>query len=204
MRKRLFDLIVSLLAVIVLSPLLLAVSGLIMLKTGRPILYRGKRVGKDGVNFYMYKFRTMVPNAERMGGPSTALNDQRLTSLGKTLRKYKLDELPQFFNVLKGDMSLIGPRPQVERYTMLYTEEEKRILSVRPGITDYASIRLIHLDSLLGSEDVDEKYLREIEPLKNALRLKYVDECSFRTDMKILLLTFLQFTKIKTLWNTES
>jgi lipopolysaccharide/colanic/teichoic acid biosynthesis glycosyltransferase len=115
----------------------------------------------------------MVPNAERIGGPSTGLNDPRLTKLGTFLRKYKLDELPQLINVLKGDMSIVGPRPQVEEYTKLYNDEEKIILSVKPGITDYASIRFINLDQILGDANVDEKYLREIEPEKNKLRIKY-------------------------------
>ena len=204
MRKRTFDLAFTLLLLVALSPLLLLVSSWILVTTGRPILYRGNRVGLHGLTFNMYKFRSMVPNAEQIGGPSTALNDLRLTKTGKLLRKYKLDELPQLFNIVKGNMSFVGPRPQVEKYTSLYNEEEKKILTVRPGITDYASIHLIHLDSLLGDCDVDEKYLNEVEPLKNQLRLKYVYEKSFWTDIKILFLTFAQLFKIKKLWNMEN
>jgi lipopolysaccharide/colanic/teichoic acid biosynthesis glycosyltransferase len=143
----------------------------------------------------------MVVDAEKIGGPSTALNDPRLTKIGKFLRKYKFDELPQLFNVFKGDMSLVGPRPQVEKYTNLYLEEEKIILSVRPGITDYASIHFINLDAVLGDENVDEKYMREIEPVKNLLRIKYAREHNLATDLIILWMTFLQMLKIKSKWN---
>lgn len=132
----------------------------------------------------------MVTMAEQKGGPSTALNDPRLTRIGKFLRRYKIDELPQFINILCGEMSFVGPRPQVLLYTSRYTPEELRILDVRPGLTDYASIELINLDEILGDEDVDEKYILEIEPKKNKLRLKYVDEQSLRIDAKILFMTF--------------
>ncbi|MBI5448107.1 MAG: sugar transferase [Gammaproteobacteria bacterium] len=202
--KRLFDFVCALSLLMLVLPIFLGVSVFILIKMGKPIFYRGRRVGLQGAIFEMYKFRTMTQNAEKMGGPSTALNDPRLTSLGKFLRKYKLDELPQLMNILKGDMSFVGPRPQVEKYTSLYTAEEKKILSVRPGITDYASIKLIHLDHILGDVNVDEKYLNEVEPLKNRLRLKYVYEQSFLTDIKILFLTLVQLFKINKLWNTEN
>lgn len=204
MVKRLFDCSCALFVLIGLSPLLMLISILLFVSMGRPVLYQGKRVGRYGVFFKIYKFRTMVNNAENLGGPSTALNDPRLTQLGRFLRKYKLDELPQLINVLKGEMSFVGPRPQVEKYTLLYNEEEKKILTVRPGITDFASIKLIHLDSILGDDNVDEKYLTEVEPLKNKLRLKYVYEQSFFTDIKIIALTFMQLIKIKALWNMEN
>ena len=157
--KRLFDLTIVCFVLIVMSPLFLFIMLLIRITMGQPIFYQGRRVGIHGKIFKMYKFRTMVEDAERIGGPSTALNDARLTKTGKFLRKYKLDELPQFINILKGDMSLVGPRPQVEKYTSLYRGEEIKILSVRPGITDYASIKLIHLDRILGDENVDENHL---------------------------------------------
>jgi lipopolysaccharide/colanic/teichoic acid biosynthesis glycosyltransferase len=131
----------------------------------------------------------MVADAELLGGPSTALNDPRFTSIGRLLRKYKLDELPQLINILKGEMSIVGPRPQVEKYTKLYTGENTAILSVRPGLTDYASIHFMDMDATLGNEDVDRKYLEEVEPYKNQLRVKYVKEQSFRTDMEILIRT---------------
>jgi lipopolysaccharide/colanic/teichoic acid biosynthesis glycosyltransferase len=144
----------------------------------------------------------MVLDAETKGGHSTAMNDPRLTRIGKSLRRYKLDELPQLINVLIGEMSVVGPRPQVEKYTSLYNEEEKTILSVRPGLTDYASIRFINLDKILGDEEVDRKYREEIEPEKNRLRLKYVLERSFLVDMKIIVLTVSSLLRIRSLWNT--
>lgn len=203
MIKKILDFIFSLIVFILLSPVCLLISIVILSTSGSPIFYRGKRTGVDNESFMMLKFRTMIKNAEAIGGPSTALNDTRLTKVGKFLRKYKLDELPQLINVIKGDMSFVGPRPQVEKYTVLYNEEERKILSVKPGITDFASIELIHLDSILGCSNVDEKYLSEIEPLKNRLRLKYVYEQSMWTDIKIIFLTAIQLFKINNLWNTK-
>jgi lipopolysaccharide/colanic/teichoic acid biosynthesis glycosyltransferase len=139
----------------------------------------------------------MIVNAEKVGGPSTALNDPRLTSVGRLLRKYKLDELPQLINILWGEMSFVGPRPQVEQYTRLYSGEEEVILSVRPGLTDYASIKFVNLDEILGDEEVDERYFREIEPEKNKLRIKYVKECSLRVDLSILCRTVVSLFKIR-------
>lgn len=190
--KRLFDLFFSALAILVLSPVLLTIAVLIRLGSPGPLFYRGVRTGLNGVPFRIYKFRTMVPDAERVGGPSTALNDPRLTRMGKFLRSYKLDELPQLINILKGEMSIVGPRPQVERYTSLYQGDERLILTVRPGLTDLASIHFINLDEILGDGDVDEKYLHGIEPCKNVLRIKYVKERSFLGDLKIIGLTLLR------------
>ncbi len=167
------------------------------------VFYRGWRTGLRGNPFRIFKFRTMVVDAEKIGGPSTALNDPRLTRLGKFLRKYKIDELPQLINILTGKMSFVGPRPQVEKYTKLYNDEEQIILSVRPGLTDYASIRLINLDQILRDESVDERYLNEIEPEKNRLRIKYAKEQSFWGDIKIILNTLKRMLKIRTLWNVE-
>jgi lipopolysaccharide/colanic/teichoic acid biosynthesis glycosyltransferase len=137
----------------------------------------------------------MVVGAEKIGGYSTALNDPRLTSIGKLLRKYKLDELPQFLNVLSGSMSIVGPRPQVFYYVNKYTKYESRtILSVRPGITDIASLYYSNLDNILGSDNVDDRYESEIEPNKNLLRIKYVLNASFSLDLKIILATFFKCT----------
>ncbi|MEN6508297.1 MAG: sugar transferase [Smithella sp.] len=202
--KRLFDIALSSFALLTIWPLLTLMAIAIKLSSPGPIFYRGVRSGLHGEPFRIFKFRTMVAKAEEMGGPSTALNDPRLTPVGKILRKYKIDELPQLINILKGDMSFVGPRPQVEKYTKLYSGEEKIILSVRPGLTDYASIQFINLDALLGDDHVDEKYIREIEPEKNKLRIQYVRDLSFRTDMKILFMTFLQMFKIRTTWNTQN
>lgn len=204
MLKRTFDIIFSTIGLVIFIPLLLFISIIMKCSSPGPIFYRGIRSGVHGKPFRIYKFRTMVPDAEKIGGPSTALNDLRLTPIGKFLRKYKLDEIPQIINIFWGDMSFVGPRPQVEEYTRRYTDEEKIILSVKPGLTDYASIQFIHLDAILGDEDVDKKYFREIEPKKNRLRIQYVQDQSFSTDIKILLKTFCQIFKIRSLWNIEN
>jgi lipopolysaccharide/colanic/teichoic acid biosynthesis glycosyltransferase len=203
MLKRLFDLTVSLMILPFLLPFFAITAIAIKLAAPGPVFYRGWRTGLDGKPFRIFKFRTMVNDAEKIGGPSTALNDPRLTKIGKFLRKYKVDELPQFVNILQGKMSVVGPRPQVEGYTKLYDDDEKIILSVKPGLTDYASIKFINLDQVLGDESVDEKYLKEIEPQKNKLRMKYAKEHSFWIDIKIILMTFMQMLKIQTLWNIK-
>jgi lipopolysaccharide/colanic/teichoic acid biosynthesis glycosyltransferase len=201
--KRAFDILASLLGIVVLSPVLLLVASAVKLTSDAPVFYRGVRVGLNGKTFRIFKFSTMVANAESIGGPSTALNDARLTRIGKFLRRYKLDELPQLFNVLSGEMSVVGPRPQVERYTKLYDREQQVILTVRPGLTDYASVHFINLDEILGDVNVDEKYQREIEPEKNRLRIQYVKDQSFLTDMKIIALTLLRMLHIGRSWNTK-
>ena len=193
----------SLIALIVLSPVLVFLALIIKCESRGPIFYRGIRSGLNGTPFRILKFRTMVPDAEKIGGPSTGLNDPRLTRTGAFLRKYKLDELPQFINVLSGTMSIVGPRPQVEQYTKLYNDEEKVILSVKPGITDYASLHFINLDQLLGDHNVDDRYRQEIEPVKNRLRIKYATEQSFLVDCKIILHTILRVLKIESAWNIE-
>jgi len=201
--KRIFDFAFSTIGLIFLSPLLIVIAFLMKIDSKGAVFYRGLRVGRYGKSFKIFKFRTMVVNAEEKGGPSTALNDARLTAFGKFLRKYKLDEFPQLINILKGEMSFVGPRPQVEKYTLLYSDEEKIIFSVRPGLTDYASIRFIHLDKILGNEKVDEKYLKTIEPEKNRLRIQYVKDQSICVDFTIIVRTILQLFKIRSLWNTK-
>lgn len=202
--KRFIDILFSLLAILLLSPVLLVLSLVIYFDSPGHVIYFGKRTGLNAKSFSIFKFRTMVINAESLGGPSTALNDTRLTKTGRFLRKYKLDELPQLFNVLFGTMSFVGPRPQVEQYTKLYNEEEQRIFTVKPGLTDFASIYFIDMDHVLGTENVDEIYKNEIEPKKNKLRLKYVYEKSFLTDMKLLFLTFILLIGAKNLCNIET
>jgi lipopolysaccharide/colanic/teichoic acid biosynthesis glycosyltransferase len=169
--------------------------------SGKPIFYRGFRTGLNGKAFRIFKFRTMVKEADKIGGPSTGLNDPRLTKLGKILRKHKIDELPQIINIMVGDMSFVGPRPQVEEYTRRYSGEERIILSVKPGLTDYASLKFINLDTVLGDGNVDEKYLRDIEPEKNRLRVLYAKKCSFTEDMRILSETIMKMLKIRSRWN---
>ena len=138
--KRLFDIIISILCLLIISPAMLTATLLIKFEDGGPVFYRGERIGKGGKPFRIFKFRTMVVEAEKIGGLSTADDDPRITKVGKFIRKYKLDELPQFFNVLKGEMSFVGPRPEVGHYVDMFNEEEKAILSVRPGITDFATL----------------------------------------------------------------
>lgn len=188
--KRAFDLLVSLLVVGLLSPLLLAITIWIKMDSQGPALYAGPRVGKDGVLFRMFKFRTMVTNADKIGGSSTPDDDPRITRVGRFLRAYKLDELPQFFNVVKGDMSLVGPRPQVQWAVELYSPEERKVLTVRPGITDYASMHFPNEGAILkGSKDPDRDYMEKIHPKKMMLSLEYVHERSFLIDLGVLVRT---------------
>jgi len=159
----------------------------------------GKRVGKFGKPFKMYKFRTMVKEAEKLGGPSTSDDDARLTNIGKIVRKYKLDELPQLINVLKGEMSFVGPRPEVPMEVKTYNDEEKRILTVKPGITDYASLTFHNEGEILkGSEDPHQAYREKIRPEKLRLGLKYVDSQSFRVDIKIIIQTLSALIRTRT------
>lgn len=187
--KRCLDVILSVVALALFSPVIVIVAVLVKLTSRGPILYRGLRAGRGGRNFHILKFRTMVVDAEKIGGASTAVDDPRLTPVGRAMRKYKLDELPQFFNVLGGSMSLVGPRPQVLAYTERYQGEERKILDMRPGITDLASLYFSDMDKVLGSGDVDAKYATEIEPVKNVLRLRYVNEASLLLDLRILIET---------------
>lgn len=203
MLKRFFDITACWVSLLLLFPFFAVVAIIIKVNSPGPVFYRGWRTGLGGRLFRIFKFRTMVVDAEKIGGPSTALNDSRLTGIGKFLRKYKIDELPQLINILTGEMSFVGPRPQVEKYTKLYNSEEQIILSVKPGLTDYASIEFINLDNILGDEQVDEKYLKEVEPRKNKLRIKYVREASFFVDIKILFVTLVQMLRIKSIWNTK-
>ncbi|MBP8116145.1 MAG: sugar transferase [Nitrospira sp.] len=190
--KRLFDFVVASCALLLLSPLLLALAALVKLADGGEVLYRGSRVGLEGRRFRMYKFRTMLERADALGGPSTPADDPRVTTIGRWLRKYKLDELPQLLNVCRGEMSLVGPRPEVPQYVDLYTEEERAILAVRPGLTDWASLWNIDEGALLqGSSDPEKTYMETIRPVKIRLQLEYVRRRSFRTDLQILLHTLI-------------
>ncbi len=191
MAKRLFDIIVSFLGSILVLPLLLVIALAIKLDSPGPVLYNGVRVGKGGKIFRMHKFRSMVQNADKIGGPSTAGDDVRLTQTGKLLKKFQLDELPQFFNVLKGEMSLVGPRPEVQFYVDMMSEQEKTsILSLRPGMTDWASLWNFHEGEVLrGSADPEKAYQEKIRPEKIRLQMKYVQEQSFWIDLKIIFLT---------------
>ncbi len=188
--KRLFDIVFSLSGLTVLSPALFALAILIKKEDGGTIFYRGVRVGRYGRPFRIFKFRTMVMNAEKIGGASTADDDPRITEIGKFIRKYKLDELPQLINVLKGEMSFVGPRPQVQWAIELYTPEGREVLTVRPGITDYASLRFPNEGEILkGSADPDKDYMEKIHPEKMRLCLEYLRARSFWGDIKIILQT---------------
>ncbi len=191
MIKRLFDIIFSFLGLIITSPLLGLLAILIKINSKGPVFFRGTRVGKHGKPFKMFKFRTMVPNAEKLGGPSTAEDDSRLTKIGKILKKFQLDELPQLINVFKGEMSFVGPRPEVPIYVNMTSEEEKKIiLSVRPGMTDLASLWNFHEGEILkGSPDPEKTYMEEIRPEKLRLQMEYVEKQSFRLDIKIIFKT---------------
>jgi lipopolysaccharide/colanic/teichoic acid biosynthesis glycosyltransferase len=197
MLKRIFDFLVSLFGLIIFSPLFLIIAILIKLDSEGAVFYRGERIGKDGKPFRIFKFRTMVKNAEELGGPSTSADDPRLTKIGKFLRKYKLDELPQLINVLKGEMSLVGPRPEVKMYVdMLKPEEKEKILSVKPGMTDLASLWDFHEEEVLkGSEDPEKTYMEKIRPKKIQLQLEYVKNRSFLLDLKIIFKTLIRLIK---------
>lgn len=190
--KRLFDVTVSLTVLCLTWPIFLAIALVIRLSSVGPVFYRGGRSGLHGRLFRILKFRTMVVDAESLGGPTTGSNDPRVTPVGRFLRRTKLDELPQFLNVLFGDMSLVGPRPEVPEYTRRYQGEEQLILTMRPGITDYASVEFADLDDRVGSDDPDGYFRRYILPRKNELRLKYVREWSLRADFHILFLTLIR------------
>src|ERR1700680_3940707 len=173
--KRFFDALLSFAGVLLISPFLLLIAALIKLASPGPVLYRGIRVGQYGKPFRILKFRSMIVDAERHGGSATAGDDPRLTSIGKFLRRYKLDELPQLFNVLKGEMSFVGPRPEVQKYVDRYSEDDKAILQLRPGITDWASIWNSNEAAVLeGSRDPEKTYEELIRPTKIALQLVYV------------------------------
>lgn len=193
--KRIIDFCLALVVAIVLSPFLLVVAVAIASESGLPILYRADRGGYRNSVMKINKFRTMVKNADQIGGGTTALNDRRITGIGAYLRKLKIDELPQVFNILGGSMSWVGPRPELLRYTSQYEGIEKNILNVRPGITDYSSLTFINLDEIVGGEHADEIYEKYVLKRKNQLRLKYVANVSFTTDCRLFFATVLRVLK---------
>ncbi len=188
---RLFDILFSLFGLIVLSPLFLIVAVWIVLDNYGPVFYRQQRVGKNGNDFLLLKFRSMRIGADKMSLITVGERDPRVTKAGYYLRKYKIDELPQLWNVFIGDMSLVGPRPEVRKYVNLYTDEQRKVLSIRPGITDYASIKYIDENRLLEqSSNPDKTYVEEIMPAKIALNMRYIEHQTLREYFTILLLTF--------------
>lgn len=188
---RLIDFIASLFGLIFLLPVFLLIAIWIKLDDSKgPVFFRQKRVGKDGIDFGLYKFRSMYVDSDRHGLITVGGRDPRITRSGFYIRKYKLDELPQLINVLKGDMSMVGPRPEVRKYVDLYTDEQRRVLHVRPGITDYASIEYLDENTLLAqSADPDKTYIEEIMPAKIELNMKFINNPSLSDYLKIIFKT---------------
>ena len=198
MIKRIFDLVGAVVGLAVISPLMGWFAWRIKIEDGGPIFYRGLRIGLNGKPFRIFKFRTMVLDADKIGPSSTSKDDPRITKIGRFLRAHKLDELAQLINVFLGDMSFVGPRPQVQWAVELYDEKEKVILSVRPGITDYASLHFSNEGAILkGSTDPDKDYMEKIHPLKTKLAMKYVRKHSLLVDMKIIIKTLTTIFKNK-------
>lgn len=186
--KRAFDIVVASLGLALMSPVMMLVALAVFVSSGRPVIYRGARVGLGGRPFMILKFRTMRAKSE--GQLTTAYADPRITAIGRTLRRYKVDELPQFVNVLRGEMSLVGPRPEFQHWVDRYSAEQRKlILSVRPGITDLASVEFFDLASVVGETDADDVYEARVFARKNALRCEYVREMGWRTDLRILART---------------
>jgi len=199
--KRLFDIVLSLLGLLLLLPAFAVIAILVKLSSPGPVFYRGVRSGRHGKPFRILKFRTMVADAEK-GPGSTAQHDERITSIGHVLRRYKLDELPQLLNVLLGQMSFVGPRPELPRYTAHYSGDELLILTVRPGITDYSSLHFIQLADVLGADDPDRAFEEKVLPTKNRLRIQYVRDRSFVLDLHLILRTAFKIGKRE--WNTPA
>ena len=188
---RFCDILLSCIGLIILSPLFVIVALWIVIDNPGPVFYRQQRVGKDGKDFGLLKFRSMRVGADKSSLITIGEHDSRVTRAGYYIRKYKLDELPQLWNVLVGDMSLVGPRPEVRKYVDMYTDEQRLVLSVRPGITDYASIEYIDENRLLAqAEDPDRTYIEEIMPAKIALNMRYIEHQTLGEYLKIIFLTF--------------
>jgi lipopolysaccharide/colanic/teichoic acid biosynthesis glycosyltransferase len=191
--KRFFDIVVASMGLLLISPLLLAAAILVRLSSPGPVFFRQERIGRGGRPFFILKFRTMVQDAPKRGGPITFGNDPRVTPVGKLLRKSKLDELPQLLNVLKGDMSLVGPRPEVPKYVEMFHRDYEEILRVRPGITDLASIKYSDEASVLGqAADPEKEYVDRVLPEKIRLAKEYVRRSSCCFDVAIILSTLLK------------
>ena len=185
--KRIFDIVSSSVVLVVLSPVFAAIAVWIKLDSPGPVFYRQVRVGRGNRDFYLYKFRSMRVGADRQGLITVGGNDPRGTRSGHFIRKYKLDEFPQLINVIKGDMSIVGPRPEVRKYVEMYTPEQMKVLCVRPGLTDPASIRYRNENELLATVEDPERYYREvIMPDKLRLSLEYVHRASFWMDIKFI------------------
>jgi len=188
--KRVFDIFFSFWGIFFLTPWLALIAILITLDSKGGIFYRQVRVGLNNKDFKIFKFRTMKPESDKKGLLTVGSRDNRVTKIGYYLRKYKLDELPQLFNVFLGDMSFVGPRPEVRKYVDMYNDEQLKVLNVRPGITDYASIEYSNENDILAkSEDPEKTYIEEVMPAKLQLNLKYIDESGLSTDIKLIFKT---------------
>lgn len=187
---RIFDIFISLIGLILLSPIFFILSIWIILDSKGPVIYKQKRVGKDGIEFLLMKFRSMNINSDIESQITIGNRDSRITNAGYFIRKFKLDELPQFLNVLKGEMSIVGPRPEVQKYVEFYTEEQRKVLSFKPGITDYASIKFVNENELLAkSNDPESIYINEILPIKIELNKIYLNSPTLKNYFSIIFLT---------------
>lgn len=194
--KRIFDFVFSLLGILILLPVFIIIAILIKIDSKGPVLFKQIRVGRNEELFHILKFRTMVTDAEKLGKQITIGKDSRITRVGHFLRNYKLDEFPQLFNVLLGDMSLVGPRPEVPKYTAYYSKEQKKIFQVRPGITDYASIKYSKENEILASsEDPEQTYINEIMVDKLTINLDYIRKRSLKEDLYIIFATVAKILK---------
>jgi lipopolysaccharide/colanic/teichoic acid biosynthesis glycosyltransferase len=191
--KRLLDIIVASIALLILLPFMLIIFFCIVLESKGGLFYKQQRVGKNNKPFYLYKFRSMKKNADKKGLLTVGGKDPRVTRIGYFLRKSKMDELPQLINIIKGDMSIVGPRPEVPKYVALYDENQRRVLSVRPGLTDLASIKYINESELLeNAENPEEFYIQKIMPDKLHLNLEYIDNKAFAKDFRIVFQTLIR------------
>ncbi len=193
--KRIIDFTLALIGLLIVLPFMLIIAIALIIDDGLPVFYKPLRGGFRGKDFKIFKFRTMVKDADKIGAGTTALNDSRITKVGAFLRKTKLDETAQLLNILNGSMSFIGPRPELLKYTEGYEGLDKNILNVRPGITDFSSIDFINLDEIVGTENTDEIYEKYVLKRKNQLRLKYVANVSFKTDFKLFFKTVFHVIK---------
>ena len=193
---RFFDFVLSLVGLVILAPIFIVLAVWIKIDSMGPVFYKQIRVGQNGKDFGLFKFRSMVVDADKKGLITVGGRDPRITRSGYFIRKYKLDELPQLINVLLGDMSLVGPRPEVRKYVELYTDEQQKVLSAKPGITDYASIEYMDENEILGkSSDPEKTYIEEIMPEKIKYNMKYINNKSLFEYFKIILLTVLKIVR---------
>jgi len=193
---RFFDFVLSLVGLVILAPIFIVLAAWIKIDSVGPVFYKQIRVGQNGKDFGLFKFRSMVVDADKKGLITVGGRDPRITRSGYFIRKYKLDELPQLINVLVGDMSLVGPRPEVRKYVELYDDDQNKVLSVKPGITDYASIEYMDENEILGkSTDPEKTYIKEIMPEKIKYNMKYIKNRSLIEYFKIIFLTVLKIIR---------